>query len=117
MKRITRVSAFILSVVMLTASLCFSVSAVDELQSVAEGMLQDLSHPELDDYEKALLLHDRLIAHCDYTDDSGCDSKEDALIGKKANSYGHAAAYGYLLERVGIESRQKTSAAHGISFT
>lgn len=68
---------------------------------------------ELSEYERELFMHDKLIKHCEYSNEAA-DSPEDypdayssygALVNTKAVCGGYSAAMKLLLERVGIECR------------
>ena len=83
-----------------------------ECEAVADKLTAGVT-PDMPEALKVLLVHDRLIAHCryseDYDDVNGRYADDDynaygALVGRKAICQGYTAALSYLLERVGINS-------------
>lgn len=61
--------------------------------------------PELSDFDRALLLHDRLCRHVEY--DLGAPRQREAygaLCNGRATCEGYARAYAYLLAQTGIEA-------------
>ncbi len=84
----------------------------------ADEMLQGIEgNDNLNDVEKALLLHDRIATFCEY---DVVNLENDTLPDKAFNAYGvlgtgvavcmgYALAYDYLLDRVGIESQYCSS--------
>ncbi len=75
----------------------------------------------LSDYDKCLLLHDRLAAWVAYDETTNLDDDSDsytaygALVNRKAVCMGYARAYGWMLAELGIESsyERSPSLAHG----
>lgn len=65
------------------------------------------------EFEKAVVLHDRLILNCEYLDEDGTGhvSAYEAIVNKNANCQGYSEAYSYLLSRVGIHSEIVESSA------
>ncbi|MCQ2451113.1 MAG: hypothetical protein MJ080_03965 [Clostridia bacterium] len=86
-------------------------SMFDTFEAKAEKFLEGVkNNNNLADYQKALILHDRIVANCDYdgTDPHSSDAY-GALVDGKAVCQGYAFAYMYLLSRVGITSYQCAS--------
>ena len=86
---------------------------LEEMYSSADRLLNGIKGNEnLDDVEKALLLHDRLALLCEYDYDNYLagtipESSYNAygvLVINDAVCKGYALAYDYLLEQVGIDS-------------
>lgn len=80
-----------------------------EYEREADTLLYGIiDNNNLTDVQKALLLHDRLALHCEYGDVNGSyldtATLYGALVGKAPVCQGYAAAYIYLLGRVGIRS-------------
>ncbi len=91
-------------------------------ESKAEELLDGIVTSEnLDDTEKALLIHDRLALNCSYdyalADQSNPNRADNAftmygaLVEGNAVCQGYSEAYSYLLEKVGIESNLCVSQA------
>lgn len=85
----------------------------DQCVRAAERMTADLKNNKaVTDVTKALILHDRIIANCEYdllgvsTGNVKNESREmyGALVSGRATCQGYAYAYMYLLDEVGIES-------------
>ena len=85
-----------------------------QCKAVSEELLAGIKgNAALTDVEKALLVHDRLILHCEYdhwynvTDTKLLEafSMYGALVEKRAVCQGYTAAYDYLMEQLGIKSR------------
>lgn len=78
-----------------------------EMEASKDALLQGIQgNSNLDDVQKALLLHDRLSMICQY-DYSYSDiggTPYGAMVGGSAVCQGYAEAYDYLLEEVGISS-------------
>ncbi|MBE6709408.1 MAG: hypothetical protein E7578_09235 [Ruminococcaceae bacterium] len=80
---------------------------LEELVAAKDKLLTGIKgNTNLDDVEKALLIHDRLALLCeyDYTDTPNKYNSYGALVVGTAVCQGYAVAYDYLLENVGIES-------------
>ena len=86
---------------------------LDECIAAARLMTADIANDKaMTDVTKALILHDRIIAGCEYDlagVNSGNISNESqemygALVDGKATCQGYAYAYMYLLREVGIDS-------------
>ncbi len=83
-----------------------------ELRAEAAEMTKGLDSASLTDAEKALILHDRLVMHCEYDYDNlnagtlpaVSYTAYGALVNQIAVCQGYAEAYDYMLETVGIES-------------
>ena len=83
-----------------------------ECEAAAERLTSGID-PAMPDALKVLLVHDRLVTHCRYSDDyseeTGRYEPDDytaygALVRGKAICQGYCLALTYLLDRVGIES-------------
>lgn len=79
------------------------------MQEEAGKLLEGLSDDRLSDVQKALLVHDRLIANCEYYYQADGDEEYSvihraygAIVNKSAVCAGYAKAYRYLLEQLGI---------------
>ncbi|MBR5769805.1 MAG: hypothetical protein IKX98_06835 [Clostridia bacterium] len=78
---------------------------VAECDAVAEELTEGLT-PGMPEALKAMIIHDRLVVHCQYS----LDYEEDdynaygALVGGKAVCQGYTRAYSYLLNYVGINN-------------
>lgn len=71
------------------------------VDSLLEGISADYS-----DFDKALMVHDRLAIHCSYKyNDVKSYSAYNALVSKKAVCEGYAKAYSYLLSKLGVRSK------------
>ena len=88
-----------------------------ECEAAAEKLTSGIE-PGMPDALKLLLVHDRLITHCFYPDDSGEETEKyeaddytayGALVRGKAVCQGYCLALTYLLDRVGVESYACTS--------
>ena len=85
---------------------------IAELEEAAAELTSDIT-PDVPEAIKVALLHDRLAAHCRYSDDyhpeTGRYDDDDytaygALVGRKAICQGYSRAFAYLLDCVGINS-------------
>lgn len=81
---------------------------------VSEKMLEGVkNNPELNDVEKALILHDRLALNCVYNSENPDTPSAHTIYGVfclgTAVCQGYAYAYDYLLEQVGIEAQYCSS--------
>lgn len=86
-------------------------SMFDTFEEKAEEFLEGVKNNDnLANYQKALILHDRIVANCDY-DGTNTHSSDayGALVEGKAVCQGYAFAYMYLLSKVGITSYQCAS--------
>ena len=78
---------------------------VAECDTVAAELTEGIT-PDMPEVIKALLIHDRLVVHCQYS----LDYEENdynaygALIGEKAVCQGYTRAFTYLLNYVGIKN-------------
>lgn len=63
------------------------------------------------DFEKALVLHDYLVLHCEYQKSNStiCNTAYGTLVNQSSVCQGYALAYKYLLDKVNIESYLVTS--------
>jgi hypothetical protein len=76
-------------------------------ESVADKLLSGIKdNASLTNVEKALLIHDRLAVWCEYDNTRSSESHcmRRALLDRIAVCDGYAAAYSYLLDKVGIQS-------------
>lgn len=84
----------------------------NQINTATEEALALIPEDEgLEDYEKALIIHDWLVTYCEYdyenylTDTIPEESHSyGALVNRKAVCDGYAKAYKYILERLGIPS-------------
>ncbi len=83
-----------------------------EMDRVIESLLSGL--PDRD-YDRALLLHDRLCAAVTPADGGarGGSTAYDALVGGQADGFGYAAAYGLLCKEAGLSCRTVWGEAKG----
>lgn len=92
-------------------------AAVTQCEAVADYLIGDLINSDLSDLEKILIVHDRIIAFCEYdldtysTDlsrsyDHGIDG---VLLHRTSTCVGYAKTLTYLLAKLGIESRLVSS--------
>ncbi len=77
--------------------------AVKTFRTAADGILAGIK-PGMTDYEKSLYLHDRVAAVADYTGGANAHNAYGALVEGRAVCEGYTEAYGYLLQRCGIQS-------------
>lgn len=82
-----------------TSNLTAAKSSFDNAVSTMTSGLSGKS-----DYEKSLILHDRLIENTDYVQSGAHQSAYGALVAGKAVCAGYARAYKVLLDKVGIQS-------------
>ncbi|MCM1392886.1 MAG: InlB B-repeat-containing protein, partial [Ruminococcus sp.] len=108
---------------MLNPSYHFTAEEYPEMleasRKAADAMVADLVDSDLSDAEKALLVHDRLVAFCEYDYDAyraGSIPRTSrniygALVLGESVCQGYALTYEYLLDKVGIESHYSSSDA------
>lgn len=78
---------------------------INQFKNKVNKLLGDIKSSSLNDYQKALLIHDRLINNCTYTEDTlHCYDAYGALVEGKAVCQGYTLAYMYLLNEVGIDN-------------
>lgn len=77
-------------------------SATASLKSISDLLLEGLEGKS--DYEKSLIIHDRLCEHITYKSTDNDQTAYGAIVEGEAVCAGYARAYQYLLSRVGIES-------------
>lgn len=90
-------------------------------KNAAESLLDGVEGSDLTDLQKALIIHDRLAVLCEYDIEnynSGTYYNDDytaygALVECVTMCEGYSKAYGYLLNRVGIESYLASSVELG----
>lgn len=83
------------------------VRKLDKFRAAADQLLEGIAESGLSDEYKALLLHDRIAANCEYassTDDKVVFSAYGCIINHEAVCNGYTYAYKYLLNRLGIRS-------------
>ncbi len=94
----------------------------DECMVAANTMIADLrNNKAVDDVTKALLVHDRIIANCEYDYEAVSQNKASnesqemygALVNGVATCQGYSYAYMYLLRELGIKSYICSSDAMG----
>lgn len=91
----------------------------EKTEKAANEMVADLVNSGLSDVEKALLIHDRMVAFCEYdydnylTDSIPMSSRNiyGVLVLGDAVCQGYAMAYEYLLRKVGVEAHYMSSDA------
>ena len=77
--------------------------AVAAFRSAAEGILAGVKSG-MTDYEKSLYLHDRVAGLVEYSGGANAHNAYGALVEGVAVCDGYTEAYGYLLQRCGIQS-------------
>jgi len=82
-----------------------ATAMVSEMNAVADSLTADLH--ELNDVQKALLAHDRLIVLCEYdkSDELSVNTRNayGALIEERCVCMGYAKAYKLLMDKLGVE--------------
>lgn len=76
-----------------------------DLLTVAEKLLPEAVYA-YSDYEKALYVHDTLVAHCSYDEEAAGDSTTvyGCLVKQNACCEGYAKAFVYLSRRLGLQA-------------
>lgn len=75
-----------------------------KLEEAADRLLEGISM-QLPEFDRALLIHDRLVTWIRYDREAERpNTLEGALLDRRATCEGYARAYQYLLSRVGIEA-------------
>lgn len=75
---------------------------MQEMEMIAEQMVSDVS--AVSEYEKELIIHDRMINHCEYSEATDASNAYGFLVEKKAVCSGYSRAAMLLLNKVGIDS-------------
>ncbi|MBQ7962328.1 MAG: hypothetical protein IJ289_06975 [Clostridia bacterium] len=75
---------------------------MQEMEMIAEQMISDVS--AVSDYEKELVIHDRMINHCEYSEAPDASNAYGFLVEKKAVCSGYSRAAMLLLNKVGMNS-------------
>lgn len=75
---------------------------MQEMEMIAEQIISDISDGS--DYEKELIIHDRMINHCEYSEASDSSNAYGFLVEKKAVCSGYSRAAMLLFNKVGIDS-------------
>lgn len=106
-------ASFILMCVWVSAALADNGDAFD--QRIAE-VVETVVTEEMDDYDKALALHDWVVDHLTYIKDdetyTSANFLEVALFQGKAVCQGYAALYRALLDQAGIENDYEFGTDH-----
>lgn len=102
---------------------CYTADEYHEMyeksEKAANEMVADLLNSGLSDIEKALLIHDRIIAFCEYDYDNYLTNSipmssrniYGVLVLGDAVCQGYALTYEYLLRKVGVEAHYMSSDA------
>lgn len=85
----------------------------DAAADILEGIINNSS---LSEVEKALLVHDRIIANCEYDRDSIYGNVSHSMYGCLVNGFavceGYAKTYKYLMNKLGIKCEIKAGQNH-----
>ena len=86
--------------------------AKQKYDSAADKLIAGIT-PEMPEFERELILHDRLADHIAYEDGDRVHDAYGALINGKAVCEGYTKAFQYLLQKVGIQSFMATGTGNG----
>lgn len=77
----------------------------EEFNRCAQKLIAGLT-PDMSEYDRALIIHDRLAIHCKYLDEDGDGhiTAYDAIVDGNANCQGYTSSYSYLLSLAGVRS-------------
>ena len=86
--------------------------AKQKYDSAADKLIAGIT-PDMPEFERELILHDRLADHIAYEDGDRVHDAYGALVNGKAVCDGYTKAFQYLLQRVGIQSFMVTGTGNG----
>lgn len=86
--------------------------AKQKYDSAADKLIAGIT-PDIPEFERELILHDRLADHIAYEDGDRVHDAYGALINGKAVCEGYTKAFQYLLQKVGIQSFMATGTGNG----
>ena len=86
--------------------------AKQKYDSAADKLIAGIT-PDMPEFERDLILHDRLADHIAYEDGDRVHDAYGALVNGKAVCDGYTKAFQYLLQRVGIQSFMVTGTGNG----
>lgn len=86
--------------------------AKQKYDSAADKLIAGIT-PKMPEFERELILHDRLAGHIAYEDGDRVHDAYGALINGKAVCEGYTKAFQYLLQKVGIQSFMATGTGNG----
>ena len=86
--------------------------AKQKYDSAADKLIAGITS-EMPEFERELILHDRLADHIAYEDGDRVHDAYGALINGKAVCEGYTKAFQYLLQKVGIQSFMATGKGNG----
>ena len=86
--------------------------AKQKYDSAADKLIAGIT-PDMPEFERELILHDRLADHIAYEDGDRVHDAYGALINGKAVCEGYTKAFQYLLQKVGIQSFMATGTGNG----
>lgn len=86
--------------------------AKQKYDSAADKLIAGIT-PDMPEFERELILHDRLADHIAYEDGNRVHDAYGALVNGKAVCEGYAKAFQYLLQKVGIQSFMATGIGNG----
>lgn len=86
--------------------------AKQKYDSAADKLIAGIT-PDMPEFERELILHDRLAGHIAYEDGDYVHDAYGALVNGKAVCEGYAKAFQYLLQKVGIQSFMATGIGNG----
>ncbi len=86
--------------------------AKQKYDSAADKLIAGITS-EMPEFERELILHDRLADHIAYEDGDRVHDAYGALINGKAVCEGYTKAFQYLLQKVGIQSFMATGTGNG----
>lgn len=87
--------------------------AKQKYDSAADKLIAGIT-PDMPEFERELILHDRLADHIAYEDGDRVHDAYGALVNGKAVCDGYTKAFQYLLQRVGIQSFMVTGIGNGV---
>lgn len=87
--------------------------AKQKYDSAADKLIAGIT-PDMPEFERELILHDRLADHIAYEDGDRVHDAYGALVNGKAVCDGYTKAFQYLLQKVGIQSFMVTGIGNGV---